>query len=204
MGALGKLAGRAQRIIKLNGPQRHLVVGGARSGKTRHALDLAASIAGERCASVVYVATAEPGDAEMAERIARHRAERPPGWRTIEAPRALAQALSGVVPDTLIVIDCLTLWLSNALLQDFSEARPGDELPCWIAERDALVRFLSEFSGVIVMVSNEVGSGIVPASALARRFQDEQGRLNQLLAALCEHVTWVVAGIAVPIKSQRR
>lgn len=187
----------------MSGPQRHLVIGGARSGKTRHALDLGAAIAGQLCASVVYVATAEPGDTEMAERIARHRAERPRDWRTIEAPRELARALSGVAPDTVIVIDCLTLWLSNALLQDFSEARPRDELPCWIAECDALVRFLRDFSGAIVMVSNEVGSGIVPASALARRFQDEQGRLNQLLAALCEHVTWVVAGIAVPIKSQR-
>lgn len=187
----------------MSGPQRHLVIGGARSGKTRQALDLAAAIASERCASVVYVATAEPGDAEMVERIARHRAERPPGWRTIEAPRALAYALTGVAPDTVIVIDCLTLWLSNALLQDFNEERPRDDLPGWIAERDALVRFLNGFSGAILMVSNEVGSGIVPASALARRFQDEQGRLNQLLAALCERVTWVVAGIAVPIKSPR-
>jgi adenosylcobinamide kinase/adenosylcobinamide-phosphate guanylyltransferase len=187
----------------LFGPQRHLVIGGARSGKTRHALELAALIGSERCASVVYVATAEPGDAEMAERIAHHRAERPPGWRTIEAPRALAQALTGVAPDTVIVIDCLTLWLSNALLQDFSEERPRDELPGWVAERDALGRFIEGFAGTIVMVSNEVGSGIVPASALARRFQDEQGRLNQSLAARCEHVTWVVAGIAVPIKSPR-
>lgn len=181
--------------------ERHLVIGGARSGKTRHALKLAESVAAERCAPVIYVATAEPGDAEMAERIARHRAERPPTWRTIEAPRALAEALTRVATDTVIVIDCLTLWLSNALLQDFNEARPSDELPCWIAECDALLRFLREFSGVAVMVSNEVGSGIVPVSALARRFQDEQGRLNQALAALCERVTWVVAGIAVPIKS---
>lgn len=187
----------------MSGPQRHLIIGGARSGKTRHALELAASIGRERCASVVYVATAEPGDAEMVERIARHRAERPQGWSTIEAPRALAHALNGVASDTVIVIDCLTLWLSNALLQDFDEARPRDELPCWIAECAALVRFLGDFSGVVIMVSNEVGSGIVPASPLARRFQDEQGRLNQLLAALCERVDLVVAGIAVPIKSPR-
>jgi adenosylcobinamide kinase/adenosylcobinamide-phosphate guanylyltransferase len=186
----------------MSGPERHLVVGGARSGKTRHALQLAAAIAQARCASVVYVATAEPGDAEMAERIARHRAERPSAWGTLEAPRALAQALANVAADSVIVIDCLTLWLSNALLQDFNEQRPRDALPCWIAERAALVRFLESFAGVIVMVSNEVGSGVVPVSALARRFQDEQGLLNQSFASLCERVTWVVAGIAVPIKPQ--
>jgi len=187
----------------MDGPERHLVLGGARSGKTRHALELAESAGRARGAPVVYVATAEARDAEMAERIARHRAERPLAWRTMEAPHALAQALRDVATGTVIVIDCLTLWLSNALLQDFNEQRPLDELPGWVAEHQALLRLLEEFAGVVIMVSNEVGSGMVPLSALARRFQDEQGRLNQVLAALCERVTLVVAGIPVPIKSPR-
>ena len=106
-----------------------------------------------------------------------------------------------MAPGSIIVIDCLTLWLSNALLRDFDEQRPRDSLPGWAAEGDALLRYLQEPAGTIIMVSNEVGSGIVPVSALARRFQDEQGRLNQLLAALCERVTLVVAGIGIPIKS---
>jgi adenosylcobinamide kinase/adenosylcobinamide-phosphate guanylyltransferase len=186
----------------MDGRERHLVLGGARSGKTRYALELA-ELAGRDGAPVVYVATAAAGDAEMAERIARHRAERPQAWRTMEAPHALAQALRGVAPGTVIIIDCLTLWLSNAMLQDFDEQRPLNELPAWVAEHQALLRFLEEFAGVVIMVSNEVGSGIVPLSALARRFQDEQGRLNQRLAALCERVTLVVAGIPVPIKSHR-
>lgn len=187
----------------MNGQERHLVIGGARSGKTRHALELAESVSRSHCAPVVYVATAEPGDAEMAERISRHRAERPQAWRTIEAPRSLAQALMNVAAGSVIVIDCLTLWLSNALLSDFDESQPRGALPVWAAECDALLHFLQEFPGMVIMVSNEVGSGIVPASALARRFQDEQGRLNQLLAALCERVTWVVAGIAVQIKPSK-
>ena len=186
----------------MSGRERHLVLGGARSGKTRHALGLAEAASRARSASVTYVATAEPGDAEMAERISRHRSERPSSWRTIEAPHSLAQALGTVAPGSIIVIDCLTLWLSNALLLDFDEQRPREPLPGWAAEGEALVRYLQESAGAIIMVSNEVGSGIVPVSALARRFQDEQGRLNQLLAALCERVTLVVAGIGISIKSE--
>lgn len=185
----------------MSGRERHLVLGGARSGKTRLALGLAEAASRARSASVTYVATAEPGDPEMAERISRHRCERPSSWHTLEAPRSLAQALGAVAPGSIIVIDCLTLWLSNALLRDFDEQRPRDPLPGWVAECAALIRYLQESAGTIIMVSNEVGSGIVPVSALARRFQDEQGRLNQLLAATCERVTLVVAGIGVPLKS---
>jgi adenosylcobinamide kinase/adenosylcobinamide-phosphate guanylyltransferase len=185
----------------LNAPERHLVLGGARSGKTRYALQLAELLASRRSAQVVYVATAQAGDAEMAERIARHRAERPVTWRTLEAPLKLADSLSRVNSNTVLVIDCLTLWLSNALLQDFDEQTPRASLPTWTDERDRMLRFAQQFAGALIMVTNEVGAGIVPASALARRFQDEQGWLNQSMAALCEHVTWVMAGIAVPIKS---
>lgn len=184
----------------MNAQERHLVVGGARSGKTRHALELAESASRQRGVPVVYVATAESGDDEMAERIARHRAERPQAWSTLEAPSSLAQALRSVAPDAVIVIDCLTLWLSNALLLDFDESKPRAGLATWALECDALLGFLGDFTGATIMVSNEVGCGIVPMSALARRFQDEQGRLNQVVAALCERVTWVVAGIPVAIK----
>ena len=181
-------------------PERHLILGGARSGKTNHAITLAASLAAARRLPVVYVATAEALDNEMRERIARHRAERPQSWQTIEAPHALAATLS-VQPPAILLVDCLTLWLSNALLLDFDEAQPNAAVPRWDDECSALLSWLSEYRGAALFVSNEVGSGIVPASALGRRFQDEQGRLNQQLAALCESVTLVVAGIAMAIKA---
>ena len=181
-------------------PERHLILGGARSGKTNHAITLAASLADVQRLPVVYVATAEALDDEMRSRIARHRAERPQSWQTIEAPTDLAAALRAQ-PPAILLVDCLTLWLSNALLLDFDEAQPDAPVRCWDAERSALLSWLADYRGAALCVSNEVGSGIVPASALARRFQDEQGRLNQELAALCDAVTLVVAGIAVPIKA---
>lgn len=182
---------------------RYLILGGARSGKTRIALDHAATLARELDASVVYVATAEAHDAEMTERIARHRAERPAHWVTVEAPRQLAQTLSAV-ESPIVVVDCLTLWLSNALLQDFDEARPQAELRAWSAERAALLALLagdaSPRPGALLLVSNEVGSGVVPMAALTRRFRDEQGWLNQAVARVCERVTLVVAGLAMTVK----
>lgn len=177
------------------------MLGGARSGKTRHALQLAESLSRQRSAPVLYVATASAGDAEMAERIERHRAERPATWSTLEAPVELAHSLQPVGSNTVLVIDCLTLWLSNAMLQDFDERSPRAPLSTWTDERDRMLLFVQQFTGALIMVSNEVGAGIVPVSALARRFQDEQGRLNQSVAQLSEHVTWVIAGIAVPVKT---
>jgi adenosylcobinamide kinase/adenosylcobinamide-phosphate guanylyltransferase len=185
-------------------PERHLILGGARSGKTNHAITLATRLADERRASVVYVATAQALDEEMRHRIDRHRAQRPASWTTVEAPSQLAGALSArveqVQPSALLLVDCLTLWLSNALLLDFAEAVPTAPAPRWEEERTAFLQWLMNYRGVVLLVSNEVGSGIVPASALARRFQDEQGRLNQEVAALCDSVTLVVAGIAVAVK----
>lgn len=181
-------------------PERHLVLGGARSGKTNHAITLATSLSAARGAPVVYVATAQALDDEMRHRIDRHRAERPQSWRTVEAPGRLAAAL-GAQPAAILLVDCLTLWLSNALLVDFDEAAPNAPVRRWDDERVAFLQWLAGYRGVVLLVSNEVGSGIVPASALARRFQDEQGRLNQEAAVLCESVTLVVAGIAVPVKA---
>jgi adenosylcobinamide kinase/adenosylcobinamide-phosphate guanylyltransferase len=103
-------------------------------------------------------------------------------------------------PSAILLVDCLTLWLSNALLLDFDEAAPTAPVRRWDEERTAFLQWLMNYRGVALLVSNEVGSGIVPASALARRFQDEQGRLNQEVAAVCDSVTLVVAGIAVAVK----
>jgi adenosylcobinamide kinase/adenosylcobinamide-phosphate guanylyltransferase len=182
-------------------PERHLILGGARSGKTNHAITLATSRAAARGERVVYVATAQALDDEMRHRIDRHRAQRPASWQTVEAPDRLAAALRAQSP-AILLIDCLTLWLSNALLLDFDEAAPTATLRRWADERAAFLQWLAEYRGVALLVSNEVGSGIVPASALARRFQDEQGWLNQEVAALCDSVSLVVAGIAVPIKGE--
>jgi adenosylcobinamide kinase/adenosylcobinamide-phosphate guanylyltransferase len=180
---------------------RHLILGGARSGKTAHAIALAKSLATKRNASVTYVATAQPLDEEMQHRISLHRAERPATWRTLEAPTRLAQALAADNQSAIMVIDCMTLWLSNALLQDFRDDAPTAALPTWDAERAGFLQWLNEMRGDVLLISNEVGSGIVPLAPLSRRFQDEQGRLNQALAAVCEQVSLVVAGIAMPIKT---
>jgi adenosylcobinamide kinase/adenosylcobinamide-phosphate guanylyltransferase len=178
----------------------HLILGGARSGKTGHAIALAKSLAAARNAEVTYVATAQPLDEEMQHRISLHRAERPPSWHTLEAPANLAQALAATAAESILVVDCMTLWLSNALLKDFHDDAPTAALPAWEAERAALLHWLGQRRGDVLLISNEVGAGIVPLSPVSRRFQDEQGRLNQALAALCEQVTLVVAGIAVVIK----
>ena len=193
---------------------RHLVLGAARSGKTRFALSTAKSLASAQEKEVVYVATAEAHDEEMRERIARHRAERPAVWRTLEASRELARSLASIgalAPSApsgapierapVIVVDCLTLWLSNALLHDFREDAPTGPLPTWAHEREAFMSWLKTCPHTLILVSNEVGGGIVPASALARRFQSEQGWLNQDVASVCEQVTLVVAGLPVPIKT---
>ncbi len=174
---------------------RHwLVLGGARSGKTQRAIALA-----EQKTWRLYVATAEAFDAEMAERIARHKAERGSRWSTIEAPVELAQTirrLSGDsqatsrVDDAAIVVDCLTLWLSNLIHTD----RDID------GETLRLVDALQRCPVPVIMVSNEVGYGIVPDNALARAFRDAQGRLNQAVAAAVGSVELVVAGLSMRLK----
>jgi adenosylcobinamide kinase/adenosylcobinamide-phosphate guanylyltransferase len=162
-----------------------LVIGGARSGKSAHA-ELQALDSGLR---VVYLATAQALDAEMAERIAHHRARRPAGWRSVEEPLALAEALAREAePAACVLVDCLTLWLSNVLL-----AGREDEI-------GRLLAVLPTLPGRIVLVSNEVGWSIVPENALARRFRDEQGRLNQRVAALAGRVTLVAAGLPLVLK----
>lgn len=185
-----------ERVVR----ERRLILGGARSGKTAHALTLAKSLSARKGLGVTYIATAQPLDDEMRHRISLHRAERPASWHTLEAPAGLAQAAAAVPADHIIVIDCMTLWLSNALLQDFRDDAPTAILPAWEHERAQFLQWLNAPPNPVLLISNEVGAGIVPLSPVSRRFQDEQGRLNQALAAVCDHVTWVVAGIAVPVK----
>jgi adenosylcobinamide kinase/adenosylcobinamide-phosphate guanylyltransferase len=168
-------------------PRVTLVLGGARSGKSRYAETLAEGQPGD----CVYIATAEAGDAEMADRIRRHRARRGKRWRTMEEPLALTDALArAAAPDGAIVVDCLTLWLANLMAAD----RDVD------AETEALVAALGGIGGPVVLVSNEVGHGIVPENALARTFRDHAGRLHQAVAAASDRVVMVTAGLPLVLK----
>jgi len=163
-----------------------LVLGGARSGKSRFAESVIAALP----PPWIYLATAEAGDAEMAERIAAHRARRPDGWQTIEAPHDLAGAVAAAPADGALLVDCLTLWLANRMLAEADlEAEIG-------RLEDALARR----AGAAVLVSNEVGCGIVPDNALARRFRDMQGWLNQRIAARADRVVLMVAGVPLTVK----
>lgn len=165
-----------------------LVIGGARSGKSRYA-QARAELAGDR---PIFVATAEAFDDEMTERIARHRADRDARWRTVEAPRELARAIDSLSGDgNVVLVDCLTLWLSNLLLADADLGRAGEEL-CGAIGR---------FQGRIILVSNEVGMGGVPGNALARRFGDAAGRLNQSVAAIADEVVLLAAGLPLTLKA---
>ncbi len=179
---------------------RTLVFGGARSGKSAYAERLAAEAGKE----VVYIATAAAGDAEMTARIAQHQAQRPAHWRTVEQPLALAAALAEWrAPQRLVLVDCLTLWLSNLMFSDGTQyPEVGTiELPArFHAERAALLAELAVERGDVVLVSNEVGMGIVPWGALSRSYADEAGRLNQAVAAACDRVAFVAAGLPLMLK----
>jgi adenosylcobinamide kinase/adenosylcobinamide-phosphate guanylyltransferase len=164
-----------------------LVLGGARSGKSRYAEWLIATYP----KPWVYIATAEAKDSEMAERIAAHRARREAGWQTIEAPHELPEALAAAPGDAAVLVDCLTLWLSNLMLGNF-------KVDVMIAR---LEQALARRRGPTVLVSNEVGLGIVPDNELARRFRDTQGNLNQRIAANAARVIMMVAGVPVAVKS---
>ncbi|HML08637.1 MAG TPA: bifunctional adenosylcobinamide kinase/adenosylcobinamide-phosphate guanylyltransferase [Xanthobacteraceae bacterium] len=166
-----------------------LVLGGARSGKSRYAESLIAALPPAWQPPWAYVATAEAGDDEMAARIKAHRARRGGSWRTIEAPRELAAALAACA-NMPALVDCLTLWLSNLLL---AEADID-------AEVERLEKALAAAAAPVVLVANEVGSGIVPEQPLGRRFRDLQGLLNQRLAARADRVVLMVAGHPLVVK----
>lgn len=180
-----------------------LIVGGARSGKSRYAEQRAAEWAREAPGrQVVYVATAEALDAEMATRIAHHRTSRPASWATVEAPLALTEALTRhAAGNCCLLVDCLTLWLTNQLLAARlpDSGKVGEKQ--MTAELDAFIGTLSELPGRVILVSNEVGWGVVPMNALARRFADEQGRLNQRVAQVAQRVSLTVAGLPMLLKA---
>jgi adenosylcobinamide kinase/adenosylcobinamide-phosphate guanylyltransferase len=185
-----------------------LVIGGARSGKSLHAERLADDWwRADPRRQVVYVATAAAGDGEMAARIEHHRARRPAAWGLIEAPLALADTLRAASrPDTLLLVDCLTLWLSNLLFSGAAAAQAEAEaaVDCQLlaGQQAALLDALTNLPGPVVLVSNEVGWGIVPMGALSRLFVDEQGRLNQRVAAQADRVTLVAAGLPLLLKGR--
>jgi adenosylcobinamide kinase/adenosylcobinamide-phosphate guanylyltransferase len=163
-----------------------LVLGGARSGKSRYAESLITALP----PPWIYLATAQAGDQEMAQRIAVHRERRDARWQTIEAPHDLAPALAAAAAHVPLLIDCMTLWLTNRMLAETDID----------AETARIEKALAQRSGFAVLESNEVGYGIVPDNALARRFRDAQGRLNQKLAARADRVVLVVAGLPLVLK----
>jgi adenosylcobinamide kinase/adenosylcobinamide-phosphate guanylyltransferase len=172
----------------------HLILGGARSGKSAYAEKLA----NESNLNVTYIATAQIYDTEFAERIQRHKDRRPSSWALEEEPHYLARTLSRLAsPNQCLIVDCLTLWLAQWICAD---CNPPSE-SSWQVEREALLKLLPTLAGNIILVSNEVGMGIVPLGEINRQFQDEQGRLNQAIARVCNQVTFVAAGLPLTLKS---
>lgn len=167
-----------------------LILGGARSGKSALAEQRAAASG----LGVTYIATAQALDEEMAARIARHQRERPPQWQLVEEPLALADALRRhAAQERCLLVDCLTLWLSNLL---------AEEASVFARQRRDFLEVLPTLPGKIILVSNEVGLGIVPLGQLSRRFCDESGRLHQAVAERCERVTFVTAGLPMTLKGE--
>jgi adenosylcobinamide kinase/adenosylcobinamide-phosphate guanylyltransferase len=166
------------------------VVGGARSGKSRYAVERSPAEG-----RIVFVATAEALDEDMARRIARHRAARPPHWTTIEVPLELVPCLEKLTCD-VFVVDCLTLWVANRLLR-------GDRDDAILDGADALARLIGRGRSSFIVVSNEVGEGVHPETAAGMRFRDLLGGVNQRVAAACDTVVLMVAGIPLTIKTPR-
>jgi len=166
-----------------------LIVGGARSGKSRLAEARAVSTSDRR----TYIATAEAGDEEMADRIARHRKQRDGLWKTVECPLNLSDAiLDHSSNGALVLVDCLTLWLSNIIHAGLNVDEPIQEL----------LGAITTAPGDLVFVSNEVGMGLVPNSPLGREFRDHQGRLNQSVASVCQRVEFIAAGLPLVLKNE--
>lgn len=169
---------------------QYLILGGARSGKSGFAERLVEKIANTSAKQKVYIATATADDHEMVSRIALHQEQRDDQWHIIEEPIALADVLNNASAEQCLLIDCLTLWLSNCLYKQ-----------CWAEQKQALLDALGHCQADVVMVSNEVGSGIVPMGELTRQFVDQSGWLHQELAAQCQNVSLIVAGLEHVLKS---
>lgn len=171
----------------------HLILGGARSGKSAFAEKLAQTSG----LNVSYLATAQVYDDEFKARVAHHKNRRPSNWQLVESPHYLANTLSNLAePNTCVIVDCLTLWLAQWICQDCNPPQDSN----WEKEREAFLKLLPNLSGKIILVSNEVGMGIVPLGAINRQFQDEQGRLNQAVASIANQVTFVAAGLPLTLK----
>ena len=169
-----------------------LILGGVRSGKSREALRVAASM--PRGSRGAFLATAQALDGDMEARIARHRAERPTGWGTLEEPFDVLVACARLAGNVdVVVLDCLTLWVANLLLR-------GDEEKSILAAADALADFLAERRFSLVIVSNEVGAGVHPATGVGLRFRDALGGVNQRIAAAADRVSYMVAGLPMTVK----
>lgn len=167
------------------------ILGGCRSGKSRHALELSNSICGE---NRIFIATCTPLDEEMKQRIERHQKERSKSWTTIEVPVLLPEAIDeNSRKSDLILVDCLTLWISNIILET-------DEQETISRHIHNLIQSIETAQCTLILVANEVGTGIVPENALARRFRDVAGQVNQNVAACSDKVIWMTAGIPVKIK----
>lgn len=171
----------------------HLILGGARSGKSTYAEKLAK----ETNLAVTYIATAQVYDDEFKARIQHHQDRRPAHWALVEEPHYLAKTLADLAkPNQCIIVDCLTLWLAQWICPDCNPPQESS----WQQEREALLKVLPTLAGTIFLVSNEVGMGIVPLGAINRQFQDEQGRLNQAVASAANQVTFVAAGLPLKLK----
>ena len=170
-----------------------LVLGGARSGKSSYAEKLAS----ETALPVTYIATAQVYDDEFKARIQHHKNRRPANWALAEESHHLADALARVAaPNQCVIVDCLTLWLAQWICAD---CNPPKNLS-WQSEREAMLNLLPNLAGTIILVSNEVGMGIVPLGEINRQFQDEQGRLNQAVAAIADRVCFIAAGLPIMLK----
>ena len=172
-----------------------LILGGARSGKSAYAQKLAE----QSTLPVTYIATAQVYDEEFGARVALHRQSRPSHWKTVETPHRLAETLGReAAPERCLVVDCLTLWLAQCICPDCAPAVGVD----WENERVEFLATLSALPGRTVLVSNEVGMGIVPLGEINRRFQDEQGRLNQAVATIAQNAVFMAAGLPLVLKSE--
>lgn len=173
----------------------HLILGGARSGKSRYAEQRASATE----LPVTYIATAQVYDDEFAERVAHHKAQRPRHWQVVESPFHLADTLQAHdKAGHCIIVDCLTLWLAQCICDDCDMPKDTN----WEAEREKLLPSLRQLKSEIILVSNEVGMGIVPLGEINRKFQDEQGRLNQAIANIADQVTFVAAGLPLTLKGK--
>lgn len=169
---------------------KHLILGGARSGKSTFAENAVLELCKQHnIKQRYYIATATAGDGEMSDRIQQHQARRDALWHTIEEPIELAKVLLNCPSESIVLIDCLTLWLSNCLHHN-----------CWDIQKRALLESLPKLTARLIFVSNEVGSGIVPMGELSRQFVDESGWLHQRLAEHCSDVSLIVAGLPLALK----